>query len=105
MRPKYALVLACLALLCAQAHASTGYVVRRVSSCDYFLVETPRGFAVLELYGGHDPDTDDKIVGAFENYGMKTVFDETSDEEIRVWVEDYGLSKTRGLELLLDKCE
>jgi hypothetical protein len=36
---------------------------------------------------------------------MKTVYDVTADEEIRVWVEDYNLSKDSALEKLMDECE
>jgi hypothetical protein len=69
------------------------------------MVETTRGFSILEWYGGHDPDKGDKIVGAYDSYGMKTVYDVTADEEIRVWVEEYDLSKTSALEKLVEKCE
>jgi hypothetical protein len=34
-----------------------------VSGCDYFLVSTVQGFALLEWYGGYDPDIGDEIVG------------------------------------------
>jgi hypothetical protein len=87
------------------ALAATGTVVRKISSCDYFMVQTSKGFSILEWFGGHDPDKGDKIVGAYESYGMKTVYDVTADEEIRVWVEDYNLSKDSALEKLMDECE
>jgi hypothetical protein len=69
------------------------------------LVETVRGYAVLEWYGGNDPDKGDLLVGAFENYGMKTIYNITADSELRVWVEDYLLSKEDALEKLLEECE
>jgi hypothetical protein len=69
------------------------------------MVETNKGFTILEWFGGHDPDKGDVIVGAYESYGMKTVYDVTADQEIRVWVEDYGLSKDDALEKLMDQCE
>lgn len=89
----------------SSAVAVTGTVVQKISSCDYFMVETNSGFSILEWYGGHEPDKGDKIVGPYDSYGMKTVYDVTADEEIRVWVEDYNLSKTSALEKLVDKCE
>src|SRR6266496_2305492 len=97
--------LAFVLLSCVPAHAARGKVTHRVSGCDYFTVETSRGFAILEWYGGHDPDKGDSIVGNYESYGMKTVFDETTEQEVRVWVEDYALSKSDALEKLYDKCE
>lgn len=36
---------------------------------------------------------------------MTDAYDETADEDIRVWVEDYALTKTTALEKLVDKCE
>jgi hypothetical protein len=103
---KQAILAAAFLLLgAAPAVAATGTVVRRISSCDYFMVETPKGFSILEWFGGHDPDKGDKIVGAYESYGMKTVYDATADEEVRVWVEDYYLTKDSALEKLMDKCE
>lgn len=86
---KYSMLAFALALFVAPSvRGASGTVTHRLDSCDYFLVETASGFAVLEWYGGYDPDKDDEIVGAFTSYGMKTVYDKTSDEEIQVYVED-----------------
>ena len=51
------------------------------------------GYALLEWYGGSDPDEGDIIVGDFESYGFKDIYNLTADSELRVWVEDYWLSK------------
>jgi hypothetical protein len=88
-----------------QAYAARGTLVFRTGGCDYFVVETSKGYDVLEWYSGHDPDKGDLIVGDFEHYGFKTVYDESADREIRVWVEDYWLSKEDALEKLLEQCE
>ena len=85
--------------------SARGEVTRRISGCDYFLVETRAGFDLLEWYGGHDPDKGDMIVGNFESYGFHDVIDETSDQSIRIYTEDFMLSKSSALEKLLDKCE
>jgi hypothetical protein len=53
--------------------SSRGVVTHRIGGCDYFLVQTAKGYAVLEWYGGYDPDKDDVIVGNFESYGSKDV--------------------------------
>jgi len=84
--------------------ASKGTVVKRISSCDYFMVNATGGYAVLEWYGGHDPDSEDLLIGNFETYGMHDILDDTADESITVWTEDYALSRTRALEILVDKC-
>ena len=87
------------------AHAaSRGIVAKRISGCDYFMVNATGGYAVLEWYGGHDPDSGDLLIGNFESYGMHDVLDDTADESLTIWTEDYDLSRTRALEILVDKC-
>jgi hypothetical protein len=84
--------------------ASKGTVVKRISGCDYFMVNAPGGYAVLEWYGGHDPDSGDLLIGSFESYGMHDILDDTADDSLTVWTEDYALSRTHALEILVDKC-
>jgi hypothetical protein len=101
------LLILCLssAIFPKPAHAaSQGVIVKRISSCDYFMVNAPGGYAVLEWYGGHDPDSGDELIGKFEAYGMHEIVDDTADETLTVWTEDYALSRTRALEILVDKC-
>ena len=86
------------------AAAARGVVTHRVAGCDYFVVKTASSYSLLEWYGGNDPSKGDIIVGAFESYGMKDIFNVTSDGALRVWVEDFLLSRTEALEQLLDKC-
>lgn len=82
-----------LLLAASPAFAAKGEVTKRVSGCDYFLVETNKGFALLESYGGNDPDEGDKLVGNFESYGFKRIRNDTADRELKAWVEDYWLSE------------
>ena|SRR5947209_1315133 len=89
----------------AVACGAEGTVTYRIGSCDYFVVQSSTGYAVLEWYGGYDPDKGDSVVGGFTSYGMKTVYDTTADEEIKVWVEDYYLSRPKALEILTEHCE
>jgi hypothetical protein len=76
-----------------------------MSGCDYFIVATPSGYDLLEWYGGHHPDRGDVLVGEYESYGMHDIYDDTADEELTVWVEDYDLSKEDALEKLVEQCE
>lgn len=87
------------------AFAARGMVTHKQGTCDYFIVESSRGYDVLEWFGGHDPDKGDILAGPFESYGMKDVYDETADANIRVWVEDYDLTKEDALEKLVEHCE
>src|SRR5208282_2354491 len=63
-----------------QADSTKCTIVHRVRGCDYFMVETSSDFAILEWFGGHDPDKDDVLVGDLSSYGMKDFYDETAEE-------------------------
>jgi hypothetical protein len=100
-----ALALVVFIVIVPAAFAETGQVVKRVSGCDYYMVDAPSGYAILEWYGGWDPDRGDIIKGSFMTYGMHTFFVGRSDEETRAYVEDWGLSRDEALEKLSDKCD
>ncbi len=68
------------------------------------MVQTASGYAVLEWYGGHDPDEDDSISGDISSYGMKEVRDETANEDMQAYVEEYGLTELNGLKKLVHYC-
>ena len=97
------LAFGCLAAV--PAFASQGNVSHRVRGCDWFLVDLPSGFVLLEWYSGNDPDKGDEVVGKMEAYGMKTIFNITAEEESRVWIDDFMLSRGRALEKLYEKCD
>lgn len=86
------------------AFASQGHVVLQKSNCDYYIVSTGDDFALLEWYGGDMPELTDFIVGDFESYGFKDLYNVTSDEEIRAYVEDYWLSANSVIEKYKKKC-
>ena len=88
----------------ATVFSAKGVVVYHKSDCDYYIVETPTGYALLEWFGGNDPDEGDILVGDYENYGMKTIYNLTADAETRVWVEDYWLSKDGVIEMYSENC-
>lgn len=99
-----AIILLCL-LTTPSAFAAKGEVVYRNSGCDYFVVETFAGYALLEWYGGNDPSEGDTLVGDFESFGSKDIFNLSADEELRVWVQDYWMSKEDALESFYQECE
>lgn len=86
------------------AFAAKGEVVYKKLGCSYFIVETLLGYAILEWYGGNDPDKGDIITGNFESYGFKNIYNLTVDAELRVYVDNYWLSRDRALERYFDKC-
>jgi hypothetical protein len=85
--------------------AACGVVSHRISGCDYFVVATKTDYDVLEWFGGHDPDKGDYLIGGFESYGFHDIYDETADADLKVWTEDYDISKGSALEKLAEKCE
>ena len=97
----------CLSLFCGlagNAKAETGLVTKRVSGCDYFIIDAPSGYVVAEWYGGHDPYLSEKVVGAFNSFGFMTFFYGSESVEGRVYIEDYGLDEDDALEKLSEQC-
>jgi len=92
-------------LLFKSVFAAQGTVVVKNGGCDYFIVSTPKGYDLLEWYGGHDPDKDDVVVGDFERYGFHDIHDITADEGLRVWVEDYDLTSGDAMEKYGEECQ
>lgn len=86
------------------AVAAQGIVVYNQSGCgDRFVVSSNQGFAILEWYGGKDPPEGTVLVGDFESYGMKDVYDRRGGST-RVWVEDFWLSQGRVMEEMRKFC-
>lgn len=91
----------------AEAKVSQGVVVYPTRpGCNYFIVRTISGYALLQLWSLtlYEPETGDVIVGEFEGYGFKEVINLTQDTTYRVWVEDYWLSASRAAEKYVQKC-
>jgi len=86
------------------ALAVKGVVVYIKSGCSYFIVETPLGYALLEWYGGNTPSRGDVLVGDYESYGMKDIYNITQDSETKVWVDNFWMSKDRVIERYYKKC-
>jgi hypothetical protein len=96
---------ALLAAFSLNALAEKAEVVLYKSGCrSYFIAEGPRGFYLLEWYGGYDPSKGDVIVGEIGSYGFKDVYYSKQDRKGRIYVDDYLLSKDRVLEKYRGKC-
>jgi hypothetical protein len=52
-------------------------------------------------FGGYDSDTGDLLIWKFEEYGMHDTVDDTADDTVTVWTEEYALSRSRALEILV----
>lgn len=94
-----------LAALSLNAFAEKAEVVLYKSGCrSYFIADGPNGYYLLEWYGGYDPSKGDIIVGEIASYGFKNVYYPKQDQEGRIYVDDYSLSKDRVLEKYREKC-
>ncbi|GAG07882.1 unnamed protein product [marine sediment metagenome] len=89
-------MLIALIFLIQPAFAAKGVVVAEDNGD--FVVESPMGYAILEWFGGSFTFEGNTIVGDFESYGIKTVYDLRTGQEIRVWVDEYWLSRNRAIE-------
>lgn len=87
-----------------EAFAARGVVVYKRLGCSYYIVETHLGYAILEWFGGNDPSQGDVIVGDFETFGMKDIYNETMGSESKAWIDNFWLSKDRATEIYFDKC-
>src|SRR5262245_24666712 len=81
-------------LLCNDAFADKAVVVLYLSGCkSYFIADGPKGYYLIEWYGGYDPSKGDIIIGDIGSYGFKNVYYPKQDREGRVYIDDYLLSK------------
>ena len=80
-------------------------VVLVKSGCDYFVADGPRGYFLLQWFGGYSPSKGDMIAGEISGYGFKDVFYVNVSREGRVWVDDYLLSRARVAEKFTEKCD
>lgn len=90
--------------LIENANAEIGHVTKKVSGCDYFIIDAPSGYVVAEWYGGHDPYQGETVVGAFNSYGFRTFFYRFRKTEGRAYIEDFGLDEDDALEKLSEQC-
>lgn len=90
-------------LVSTPAWAAKGAVVAVCGS--HYVVSTTMGFAILEWYGGNEPAKGDVIVGDFESYGLKDLYNLQADSETRAYVDDYWLSRDRAAEKFAEKCD
>ncbi|MGV3597158.1 MAG: hypothetical protein ACO1PI_04770 [Bacteroidota bacterium] len=56
-------------------------------------------------YATEEPEVGDYVYGNIHSYQSHKIWNETQEEEMSVWIEDWGLSKENALELLIEKCQ
>lgn len=63
---------------------------------DYYIVETQRGYTILEWYKGRLYEGD-KVRGELNRYKFHYILNKSRDCEVRVYIEDWGLSEQNAL--------
>jgi hypothetical protein len=88
----------------AGAIGTEGVVVYYKHGCSYYIVETARGYALFDWYDGKEPSEGDVLVGDYESYGIKDIYNRSADSKTRAWVEDFWLSRARVNKKYVHKC-
>jgi hypothetical protein len=98
----FLLLLAMSAVAAVPALADKGVIVAECRS--RLLVDATLGYAILEWYGGNSPSKGETVVGEFDHYGMKDIYNISQDASARVWVDDFWLSEQTAMEKFFAKC-
>ena len=94
-----------MALWAAPAAAlDDGIVVYRKPSCDYFLLETASGVALLHWRTGDDPSVNDRVIGNVNLFQTPQFFNQTTQRPFRATVEDYAERGANALRALRERC-
>lgn len=83
-----------------------GEVIWEGKNCDFYIIETQKYYVLVELYRGR-LDEGDKVDGELHKYGFKYIKNLKKDSEVKVYIENYWISKNACFEWLKDngKCE
>lgn len=83
-----------------------GEVIWEGKNCDFYIIETRQYYVLVELYKGR-LDEGDKVSGELHKYGFKYLQNLKKDSEIKVYIENYWVSKQTCFDWLRDnkKCE
>jgi hypothetical protein len=80
-------------------------VYKRVSGCDYMILEERGDYYVAEWMGSYDPNEGDRIQGNLRSYGTKTCYVRNRERESRLYIEDYRITLSRAWEIIREKCD
>ena len=67
-------------------------VVVEVGEDDYYMVETKKGYTILERYSGR-LDRGDIVRGELNKNGLQYLYNRRRKSEVRVYIKDYALSQ------------
>ena len=81
-----------------------GIVVASDFSCDYYVVQTNRGYTVLRNWGGISPFSGSVIYGDLSNWGLKTFYNRSEGRLINADVRDYWMSYFQAMDQVQWSC-
>lgn len=89
----------------SQTDTLKGIVCLKIDACDMMIVCLKNGnYSVCEDY--YDKcEEEDVLVGEFQSYGFKDVYNVTRDKSCRVYIEDWETSEESALEELKEECD
>jgi hypothetical protein len=81
-----------------------GIVVASDFSCDFFVVQTNRGYTVLRNWGGISPFSGSTIYGDLSSWGVKTLYNRSEGRLINADVRDYRMGYFQAMDQLQWSC-
>lgn len=81
-----------------------GIVIYRQPSCDYFLLETAGGIALLHWRLGDDPAVGHRVIGNVNLFQTPQFFNHTTQRSFRATVEEYAQRDSTALRALREHC-
>ena len=70
----------------------TGYVVYSSFQCDYYVVETERGYALMRNWGGFPPVRGAVLYGSFTRFGVQTFYNRSERYLMNADIRDLSYS-------------
>ena len=80
-------------------------IIKKPSSCDYFIAYNELGYVVAEYNSGHEFEEGEIILGNINKYGEVKIYDSELEESADIYIEDYKMKKEQALELIIEKCD
>jgi len=81
-----------------------GIVVASDFGCDYFVVQTNRGYTVLRNWGGISPFSGSTIYGDLSSWGVKTLYNRSEGRLINADVRDFWLGYFQAMDQVQWSC-
>jgi hypothetical protein len=81
-----------------------GVVVYNDFNCDFYIVETWRGYTVMRSFGGFVPFIGDVLYGDFSRWGNRVFYNRSARNLMRADVRDYWLSWFRARDIVGFEC-